>query len=54
MRTCTVAAPASKSMVTSCCIVLPRTIESSTITTRCPATSSSGLNLSLIPCRRSS
>ena len=35
-------------------LVLPRTIESSTITARCPAISSSGLNLSLIPCRRSS
>ena len=45
---------ASKSIAMSCCIVLPRTIESSTITTRLPATSSSGLNLSRIPCRRSS
>ena len=39
---------------TSARIVFPRTIESSTITTRRPAISSSGLNLSLIPWRRSS
>ena len=38
------AAPASKSIATSCLVVLPRTIESSTTTTRFPATSSSRLN----------
>ena len=49
MRTCTSAAPASKSIATSCRVVLPRTIESSTATTRFPATSSSGLNFSRMP-----
>jgi hypothetical protein len=52
-RTCTSVAPASRSTATSWRIVVPRTIESSTTTTRLPATSSSGLNLSLIPCSRS-
>ena len=39
MRTCTSVAPASCSIETSCRIVFPRTMESSTITTRLPATS---------------
>ena len=39
--------------MTSWCIVEPRTIESSTITSRLPATSASGLNFILIPWRRS-
>ena len=52
-RTCTSVAPPSKSIATSWRIVVPRTIESSTTTTRLPDTSSSGLNFSLIPCSRS-
>ena len=42
MRTCTSAAPESKSIATSCCVVLPRTIESSTATTRFPNTRRAG------------
>ena len=44
MRTCTSAAPASNSIWTICRVVEPRTIESSTTTSRLPATSASGLN----------
>jgi len=51
-RTCTSAAPASNSIATICLVVEPRTIESSTTTTRWPATSASGLNFILIPCSR--
>ena len=39
MRTCTSVAPASNSIATIWRVVLPRTIESSTMTTRLPATS---------------
>ena len=47
---CTSAAPASLSMPTIARCVLPRTMESSTATTRCPAiTSRSGFSLSRIP-----
>ncbi len=47
---CTSAAPASRSIVTIARCVLPRTIESSTTTTRWPAiTSRSGLSFSLMP-----
>ena len=50
MRTCTSAAPASRSIRTSARWVLPRTIESSTTTSRLPAiTSRSGLSLSRMP-----
>ena len=52
MRTCTSAAPASKSICTIWRVVEPRTIESSTITRRLPATSASGLNFIRIPCSR--
>ena len=48
MRTCTSAAPASNSICTNWRVVLPRTIESSTMTTRLPATSASGLYFSFI------
>ncbi|CAM3657538.1 hypothetical protein STAL104432_27210 [Streptomyces albus] len=53
MRTCTSAAPASRSIRTSARWVLPRTMESSTTTSRLPRmTSRSGLSLSLMPsCR---
>jgi len=55
MRMCTSAAPAPRSIATIWRVVLPRTIESSTTTTRLPATTSgSGLNLSRNPWRRSS
>ena len=50
MRTCTSAAPASRSIRTSARWVLPRTIESSTTTSRLPSmTSRSGLSLSRMP-----
>ena len=50
MRTWTSAAPASRSIVTIACCVLPRTIESSTTTTRCPAiTPRSGFSFSRMP-----
>ena len=42
--------PRRSSISTILRVVLPRTIESSTTTTRWPATSASGLNFSLIPC----
>ena len=53
MRTCTSAAPASRSIRTSARWVLPRTIESSTTISRLPRmTSLSGLSLSRMPsCR---
>ena len=54
MRTCTSDAPASNSICTIARVVLPRTIESSTTTTRLPATSASGLNFKRTPSRRSS
>ena len=50
MRTCTSAAPASRSIRTSARWVLPRTIESSTTTMRLPLmTSLSGLSFSRMP-----
>ena len=50
MRTCTSAAPASRSIRTSARWVLPRTIESSTTTSRLPAmTSRNGFSLSRMP-----
>ena len=50
MRTWTSAAPASRSIATIARWVLPRTIESSTTTTRCPAiTTRSGFRLSRMP-----
>ena len=50
MRTCTSAAPASRSIRTRARWVLPRTIESSTTTRRLPRmTSRSGLSLSRMP-----
>ena len=49
------AAPASRSIWTIWRVVLPRTIESSTTTSRLPATTSrSGLNFMRRPCLRSS
>ena len=53
IRTCTSRAPASRSIRTSARWVLPRTIESSTTTSRLPLmTSRSGFSLSRIPsCR---
>src|SRR5256885_2183241 len=54
MRPCTSDAPASNSICTIARVVLPRTIESSTTTTRLPATSASGLNFKRTPSRRSS
>ena len=53
MRTCTCAAPASRSMRTSWRWVLPRTIESSTTTSRRPSmTSRNGFSLSRMPMLR--
>ena len=51
---CTSVAPASSSIATIWRVVLPRTIESSTTTSRLPRiTAGSGLNLSRMPCWRS-
>ena len=53
-RRCTSVAPASNSICTSLRVVEPRTIESSTTTTRWPrSTEGSALNLSLTPRSRS-
>ena len=50
MRRCTSRAPASRSSETMRGVVVPRTIESSTTTTRCPRRfSTMGLNLSFTP-----
>ena len=54
MRMCTSAAPASRSSATSLRVVLPRTIESSTTTSRLPAIAClSGLSFRRMPCWRS-
>ena len=53
IRRCTSRAPASNSIATIFRVVFPRTIESSTTTTRCPASSSRGLNFVRMPCSRS-
>ena len=55
LRTCTSVAPALRSMRTICLEVVPRTMESSTITRRLPATASGrALSLRRTPSWRSS
>jgi hypothetical protein len=50
MRMCTSRAPAARTILTILRLVVPRTIESSTMTTRLPAkTSRFGLSLTLTP-----
>ncbi len=55
MRTCTSVAPASRSIRTMQRLVVPRTIESSTMTTRLPSTIlRTGDSFIFTPCSRSS
>ncbi len=54
MRMCTSSAPASRSIATTCFVVVPRTIESSTTTRRLPRIESgSGFSFSFTPRSRS-